>query len=195
MHELLVMHLPRLHAYIRLRMGSELRARESTSDLVQSACREVLKQAHRFQYPGEEGFRHWLFATALRKVKNKLAYYRAAKRDAANEDVARASSDEALAEYYETLSSPSGHLLRKERIELLEACIQDLSEDHREVILLARVIGLPHKEVASTMGRTEGATRSLLRRALLELSTAMLRRDPRDSSGSARGADEEPRTD
>ena len=40
----------------------------------------------------------------------------------------------------------------------------------------ARVVGLPHKEVGEAMGRTEEASRSLLRRALAELVTLMDRR-------------------
>ncbi|MCA8975247.1 MAG: hypothetical protein KDC98_11025, partial [Planctomycetes bacterium] len=40
--ELLVRHLPRLRAFVRLRSPFALRARESCSDLVQSVCREVI---------------------------------------------------------------------------------------------------------------------------------------------------------
>ena len=41
---LLVQHLPGVEAYLRLRMGPLLRAKESASDLVQSLCRN---QHHR----------------------------------------------------------------------------------------------------------------------------------------------------
>ena len=53
-------------------MGPQLRAKESASDLVQSVCREVLGRLDRFQHGGEAGFRHWLYATALRKVRDLL---------------------------------------------------------------------------------------------------------------------------
>ena len=54
---LLAYHLPRLHSWLRVRIGGGLGPRESTSDVVQSACREVLENLDRFHYEGEAGFR------------------------------------------------------------------------------------------------------------------------------------------
>ena len=51
-----------------------------------------------------------------------------------------------------------------------------LSDEHREVITLARVVQLPHAVIAESMGRTEAAVRQLLVRALLELSRQLKRR-------------------
>jgi len=41
------------------------------------------------------------------------------------------------------------------------------------VIALARVLELPHKEVAERLGRSELATRTLLHRALAALSATL----------------------
>lgn len=172
---LLERHLPRLRAYVRSRMGPELRAKESASDLVQSTCREVLEHLDRFQYGGEANFRHWLFATALRKVQKRAAYYRAARRDVGREEREPSDPDRSLAACYRTLSTPSGRVSDREQIAKIEAAMGELSEDHREVILLSRVVGLPHREVAQAMGKTELATRSLLHRALAQLAAALLR--------------------
>ena len=54
-----------------------LRARESGSDLVQSVCREILAQAHRFQHPSESAFRRWLYTTAMRKISDRADHWRA----------------------------------------------------------------------------------------------------------------------
>src|SRR5258705_6880905 len=62
--ELVVRHVDGLRAFVRLRVGPELRARESSSDLVQSVCREVLQDARRFQHAGESAFKSWLYTTA-----------------------------------------------------------------------------------------------------------------------------------
>jgi RNA polymerase sigma-70 factor (ECF subfamily) len=171
-HDLLQLHLPRLRAYLRLQMGPELRAKESISDLAQSTCREVLQHADRFRFGGEQGFRYWLFTTASRKVKNRLEYYRAGKRDIAREasPPVAAGDEDALAALYQTLSTPSRDLMRREQMEGLEAAMDSLSEDHREVILLSRILGLAHEEIAESMGRSVSATRSLLHRALAELA-------------------------
>jgi len=169
--ELLTRHLPGLRAFLRLRMGPELRARESVSDLAQSTCREVLEHLDRFRYQGEANFRHWLYATALRKVKNRVEYHQAQKRDHARE----LRADECLAAVYQTLSTPSRRLMGREEVEALEAAFERLSEPHREVILLARIVGLSHAEIAAATGRSEQATRSLLHRALAELAEEMER--------------------
>ena len=168
----LARHLPQLSAYLRLRMGRELRTKESVSDLVQSACREVLQHRDRFQHRGEAQFRHWLYKTAQRKLLNRLEYWRAEKREVAREHDVQADpgGDDALAAMHLTLSTPSRSLIRRELAESIEAAFQELSEPHREVILLSRIVGLSHEDVAREMGRTVSATRSLLHRALAELA-------------------------
>ena len=47
--QLLQEHLPRLHAFVRLRMGVLLRSREESSDLVQSICRVILTRQGEFR--------------------------------------------------------------------------------------------------------------------------------------------------
>jgi RNA polymerase sigma-70 factor (ECF subfamily) len=59
---------------------------------------------------------------------------------------------------------------RHDRLRLLEQALQNLSEDHREVVLLCRIEGLPAKEVGERMGRTENAVNLLLGRALKRLA-------------------------
>jgi len=169
---LLERHLPRLRAFVRLRMGRELRRRESASDLVQSACREVLRQADRYRYRSEANFRSWLFTTALRKVRDRIDYWQADKRDAARDftaDDGDVQDVEHLAGVYADFATPSAQLEAKERIARLEAAFDRLPDEYREVITLARIVRLPHREVAAAMGRSEVASRGLLYRALSAL--------------------------
>jgi RNA polymerase sigma-70 factor (ECF subfamily) len=60
-------------------------------------------------------------------------------------------------------------LRREERLRRLEAALAALAPDHREVILLARIEGLPMSAVGERMGRTPKAASTLLYRALLAL--------------------------
>lgn len=172
--QLLGMHLPGVRAFVRLRMSPDLRGKESVSDVVQSACREVLQHMGRFEYRGEGNFKHFLYTTALRKVLNKDRYYHKAMRDVRREAergaTHEASRDDSLSQIYQTLSTPSGHVMTKESIERLERAFDDLPEDYREVVLLSRLMGLSHREIASQLGRSELATRSLLARALTTLA-------------------------
>ena len=58
---LLERHLPALRVYVRLQAGDFLREQESSSDIVQSVCRELLQDLDAFEYRGEGQFRAWLY--------------------------------------------------------------------------------------------------------------------------------------
>src|SRR5262245_13045987 len=83
--ELLEAQLPRLRAFVHLRAGSALKAREESADLVQSICRVVLTQKEQFRTGGAEEFRRWLFTTARHVVADKAKYWKRERRDAARE--------------------------------------------------------------------------------------------------------------
>jgi RNA polymerase sigma factor (sigma-70 family) len=169
---LLERHLPGLRAYVRLKAGPLVRAREATSDLVQSVCRELLVNLDQFEYRGEGPFRHWLYTAALRKIVAKDAFWRAEKRDAAR-DLPQPSdpgSDPVLVAGYRSLSSPSQVALAREEIERIEKAFERLTDEQREVILLARVAGLSRREIGESMGKSEEAVRVALHRALARLA-------------------------
>ena len=65
--------------------------------------------------------------------------------------------------------TPSRDAIGREEVERLESALDRLSDEHREVIILARIIGLPHADIAEQMDRTASATRKLLGRALTKL--------------------------
>jgi RNA polymerase sigma-70 factor (ECF subfamily) len=64
---------------------------------------------------------------------------------------------------------PSRAMRRKERRERLQNSLRTLSPDHRTVLELSRMKGLPIKEIAHRMGRTESAVKNLLLRATRKL--------------------------
>lgn len=174
---LLELYLPELRAFVRLRAGAVVRSRESNSDIVQSVCREVIQHADRFRFPSEPAFKQWLYTTALRKIVNRKDFYLAQKRDAQRE--LRLSSgdgsnaEKRLFDCYRSFSSPSRNMMIKEEIERVERAFEELSEEHREVITLAHVVGLSRAEIAEQMGKSEGAVRVLLHRALARVSALL----------------------
>lgn len=171
---LLASNLPGLRAYIRLHSGELVRAKESVSDLVQSVCREMLEDLPVLPTLTEEAFRHWLYTSARRKILDRKKYWEAEKRESARE-VALSSpecdvNDRALLESYAALATPSRHAAVREEIARLERAFEQLPEDHREVITLARLVGLSHRAIAERMGRNEEAVRQLLARARARLA-------------------------
>jgi RNA polymerase sigma-70 factor (ECF subfamily) len=168
---LLSRHLPAVRAFVRAHMGPQLRAHESSSDLVQSVCRELLTHQERFQYPGEQQFLAWLYTTARRKISNRVRDLGRDKRDARREIGGLAESAMAeLGAAYARVSSPSGRALRAEEIARLEAAIDRLPEEQREVVTLAHLAGLSRAEIGEQMGKTEEAVRALLHRAKARLA-------------------------
>ncbi|MEM8713151.1 MAG: sigma-70 family RNA polymerase sigma factor, partial [Planctomycetota bacterium] len=169
LEELLERHHDELHAFVRLRYGALVEKRESSLDVVQSVCREVLEQAERFQHPGDNGFRRWLFTTALRKINDRRSYYLAAKRDVLREVTPGSSSDadEAsgdLMEHYRTFSTPSRAASDREEVARVEAAFELLTDEQREVLTLAHLAGLSRAEIAEQLGKSEGAVRVILHR-------------------------------
>lgn len=162
---------PRLHAFVRLRLNDRVRAREATTDVVQSVCRELIEASPRFEFRGEESFRDWLFTAALNKVRDKQRFHARGKRDGARER----DADDGLADAA-TWLTPSVDAIGRETAEALAAAFAELSDEHREVITLARVVRLPHAAIAASMGRSEAAVRQLLVRALLDLAQQLKRR-------------------
>ncbi len=168
-NELLVRYLPALHAFVRLRAGEAFRGRESSSDLVQSVCREVLAEAGDYTYRGEAAFKNWLFTAATNKVIDRHRFHHREKRDAAREVAADDRSGELYAAYA-SIGTPSQQIAQQEAITRIEAAFEQLPPQQREVIALSRIGKLTYAEIAAETGRTETAVRGLVVRGLSKLS-------------------------
>ena len=168
-----------LRAYVRLHAGGVIRAKETSHDIVQSVCREVLQDLDQFEYRGEAAFRHWLYTTTRRKLVDKHRFYNRDRRDVARERDIQAggdSSTDALAAVYGSLCPPSRAAAAREELAHVEAAFDELPDDYREVITMSRIVGLSHREIAARLGRSEQATRQLLARAVARLSSELSKR-------------------
>lgn len=165
--QLIAGYLPSLRAFVRARLRPELRAKESASDVVQSVCRELLGDQEAFEFRGAAAFRSWLFTAALNKIRDRDRFYRQDKRDRDRETPA---AEEQLLAGYASVCTPSQVVAGAEQVAILERAMDELEPDHREVIAYARLAGLPAKEIAPLMGRTEAAVYALLGRGLIKLA-------------------------
>lgn len=175
---LLRSNLPGLRAFLRLRSGRLLRAKESVSDLVQSVCRELLQDLASAEVETEQAFRCWLYTSAHRKILDRRKYWEAEKRDAAREAPpagAPCEGEQSLLQSYAVLATPSRHAAASEEIARIEEAFERLPEEYREVISLARFVGLSSREIAARMGKSEEAVRQLLTRARARLARLLSR--------------------
>lgn len=167
LEQLLERHLPRLRAFVRARVGPRLQGRESCSDLVQSACREVLAALPDIEYRGEAEFRSFLFRAAWRKIVDRARFHNAEARDPDRErSLDIGDEDLALASFL----TPSRDLQSREELGALEAAFDRLPEEYREVIIMRHIVGSSYAEIAGDLQRSEGAVRNLVYRGLARLS-------------------------
>ncbi len=177
-HELLERHMGSLRSYIRVRLGRRLRTKETSQDLTQSVCRQVLENFERFDYRGEDSFRHWLLGQAENKIRDRQRFWHRNKRDQDREEDSAVAMETAgvrgaAPAGLQDMVTPSRHVAGREELERLESTFAGLPDDFRTVIHLARMEGLSHKEISERMGKSVSATRSLLCRALARLATEM----------------------
>ena len=170
---LLQRYLPQLHSFVHARLGAQLRARESSLDVVQSVCRELLSARTTFEFQGEERFRAWLFTAAINKVRERHRRLHSDKRDVERE---AGPVEDVAFEAYAHLLTPSQEAIGNETARALRGALGALSEEHREVITLAKLVHLPHAVIAEVMERSAEATRQLLSRAMVQLVRELRRR-------------------
>lgn len=171
--QLLQRYLPQLRAFVQARLGPQLRARESSGDVVQSVCRQALEQRERFDFRGEERFRAWLFTVALNKLRKRHRRLHSGRRDVARE---QPIEDPDAATALALQLTPSQLAVGNETARAVDAALAALSEEHREVIVQARLLQLPHRVIAELSGRSEVAARQLLARAMLGFARELRRR-------------------
>ncbi len=164
-------YLPALRGFVRARMGADLRARESSSDVVQSVCRELCEDLPKLDFQSEPAFRAWLFTTAAHKLAEHARYHRRARRDPAREEPwsgsVRVLADDDVAGRH---PSPSQEAVGNETAERLERAMASLPENYREVLALTRFAGLSQAEIAAHWSTTVMSVRKTLGRALRALS-------------------------
>jgi RNA polymerase sigma factor (sigma-70 family) len=158
---------PALHAFVRLKMGPLLRAREASVDVAQSVCARALADLPRAHF-AERDLKAWLFDLAARHIVDKARFHQAARRDVGREVPLRRDSsvsDPGLLACYSSILTPSRFAMGHEMLARFEQAFEELSPADQTVILGVCIEGRTHADVAQQMGRTPGAVRVLLLRA------------------------------
>ena len=156
------------HAEVYAFLVRSTRDPSAAEDLLQETFLRLTTEARAGRAP--EQVRAWLF-----RVASNLAISRARRHATANTSMDRygqADHDGAVTD------SPEATALRRERNETLERALNDLPADAR-VALLLPAHGFRGEEIAETIGRSHGATRSMLLRARLRVRDELLAEDVR----------------
>jgi RNA polymerase sigma factor (sigma-70 family) len=154
--ELVRRHSPRLYSLI-YHMTSH---REDSNDLLQEVFAKAFRSLGRFR--GQSQFYTWLYSIAtnmtLNFLKKRNRRARAMSLDDLDAGVERDEDFIALT----TPRSPEKEASLKELQKKLNEAMQSLSDDHRAVVVMYDIQGLPHAEISRIMGVSEGTIRSRL---------------------------------
>lgn len=143
------MYFHRIYAYIYRKTGDRQAAEDLTSDTFMKALANIKS----YRYTGQP-FTAWLYRIASNVVTD---YFRARR--------VTAPLDEGL-QLTATGPGPEEAALRLDDQQAVARAIQNLSPDQQDVILLRFSAGLKLKEIAQVVGKTEGAVKALMFRAL-----------------------------
>ncbi len=149
----------RLEALVSVSLGAALRGKVETEDVLQEAFLRAFRSIDNFKYENRTLLFRWLATITHRVIRDAARWHRVRPVSPLNTDVA----------VFDV--SPSKGIRRHERFERLQNALDSLSPDHRQVIILARLEGLPLKAVGERMGRSDDAVAQLLSRALRKLRT------------------------
>jgi RNA polymerase sigma-70 factor (ECF subfamily) len=153
LEELYLLHFDRIYSYLHMSVGN----RHDAEDLTTQTFLKMLESIKRFRWQSAP-FSAWLF-----RIAHNLAmdHFRSTRRWQPEEEVPEPPGE----------SEPSAEVAALQSIgrESMLDLIEGLSHEQQQVLTLKFVFNLPNAEVATILGKTEGAVKSLQHRALVSL--------------------------
>jgi RNA polymerase sigma-70 factor, ECF subfamily len=161
LEELYLIHFDRIYSYLHVSVGN----RHDAEDLTTQTFLKMLESIGKFRWQSAP-FSAWLF-----RIAHNLAmdHFRAARRWQPEEEVPEPPADESTSAEAGALES----IGRKTMLELIE----DLSPEQQQVLTLKFVFNFANGDVATILGKTEGAIKSLQHRALASLQKQLEKRE------------------
>jgi RNA polymerase sigma-70 factor (ECF subfamily) len=162
LEELYLIHFDRIYSYLHMSVGN----RHDAEDLTTQTFLRMLEAIGRFRWQSAP-FSAWLF-----RIAHNLAmdHFRAARRWQPEEEVPEPAGNEEVSAEDEAMRS----IGRQSMLDLIE----NLSHEQQQVLTLKFVFNFPNGEVATILGKTEGAIKSLQHRALVSLQKQLARGTP-----------------
>jgi RNA polymerase sigma-70 factor (ECF subfamily) len=153
LEELYLLHFDRIYSYLHMSVGN----RHDAEDLTTQTFVKMLESIVRFRWQAAP-FSAWLF-----RIAHNLAmdHFRAHRRWQPEEDIPEPPGSAEPSAESEAMQS----IGRQSMLRLIE----NLSPEQQQVLTLKFVFNFSNGEVATILGKTEGAIKSLQHRALVSL--------------------------
>ena len=150
------LYYPAIFRYIAVRVGSH----ENAEDLTSEVFVRLLKAVNERSAPSRT-LRGWLYAVASRVAAD---FHRQRFREERLNMEIQENSEH---------NDPATAFSQKQTLKELSTALNQLTSDQQEVIALRFGSGMPIRQVAETIGKSEGAVKQLQARAVARLSTLM----------------------
>lgn len=172
---------PELLSFVTSIMGSHLRGVVEPDDLVQELATSALAALPRI--PKEDlDVGRWLEQLARRRVVDAHRHhFGAAKRSASRQRTIHAVDDDQAGDLEKLLiasiTSPSAAVSRNMKMARVQNAMLQLTDEQRGTLHLRFGEGLPTKEIAEMLGKSDGAIRVLLTRTIQRLQQLLSSRE------------------
>jgi len=160
---------PDVRARIASKIPDRFRSVLDVDDVMQITYMEVILEFHRFQSGGVAGFTAWVKRCAEHNLLDAIRALESAKRPDSRKRAQTPAGQESMVALVELLgatqSTPSRHAARDEGVRFLKAALGKLPADYLRVVTMLDLEGRPASEIATELGRSEGAIYMLRARA------------------------------
>lgn len=165
---------PQLLAFIERSLSDQLKRKIEAADILQEVSISAVGSLNEIDLGDRDPF-SWLCQLSERRIIDAHRKYVGAQKRSAEKERALETkgSDGDAAGFIEVLVSsmttPSRAFSRNQKELKLLVALESLAPEAREALKMRYVDGLPSKEIAAKIGKTDGATRVLLTRSLSKL--------------------------
>ena len=164
--ELVRRHEKRVYAVALRSSGSPEDAEDITQEVFLRAWRSIE------EFRGDSGFSTWLFRITMNLCVDHARHKHAQPQT----QPLVMGEEESERQLPDTAPTPEEHLDNSELGRELAAALDEVSEEHRRIVLLRDVSGMSYTEIAEVLEISEGTVKSRLSRARIALRKVLLRR-------------------
>ncbi len=167
-----------LLAYIERRLGTALRRKLEPEDLLQEVSAEALRALPTAVLGDRDPF-GWLCQLAEFRIIDAHRRYFGSQKRAAGREISldapgnNSSGGGLIHLLAASMTSASQAFSRDQKQLRMFAALDQLPQDHREALRLRYLEGLPSKEIAQRLKKSDGAIRVMLTRSLAKLQSLL----------------------
>jgi RNA polymerase sigma-70 factor (ECF subfamily) len=175
LNRLLERYYDRVRLVVNMRMGPRLRGYTEVDDIIQETFVTAASKLDAFEVRDEWSFINWLSRIAEHKITDAVDHFHRQKRDRRREHGfsprADSSATSTLGDFEPLANTtlPGEKAIHKEEMDFIADCLQELSEDHREVFIQRHFVnpdGSWDEIAVACQRKNANATRVLYGRAV-----------------------------